>query len=198
MVKLRHFFLIFALFGWVKSSSSLITNVATKLATPYAKRIRKSFSGESTKFTCKYDKSELENPVKALTVIPQFNLRNKEFVGELVRSHDLPAHLLKNPEFFDEALELGHRSLCQHLLRRGQVVNILKDNGDNLFVKIIQKRMPELIGMLTETGSYEAMRALKTVDAASGLSPFDAAMKTQDLIAVLEVVSPRQSRPNRK
>lgn len=54
--------------------------------------------------------------------------------------------------------------------------------------------MPELIGMLMERGSLEAKEALEAVDASSGLTPYNAAIKNQDLIAVLEIVSPRNSR----
>lgn len=184
-MKLRRcfFLLVAVLFNCCVKSSSLVTTAALKLAAaPLAKR-----TGQAGKTVTD----------KALAIIPQFNLGNKEFVEQL-ETGNVPHHLLMNPEFFDQAMQLGHRSLCPRLLRHGQIVNILKENGDNLFVKMIQKGMPELIGMLVERGSHEAVWALKAVDASSGLTPFNAAILHQDRIAVLEIVSPRKSRPDFK
>lgn len=83
------------------------------------------------KFPSNPDNFEHVNPVKALMIVPQFNLRNKEFVRQLKADRNLPHYLLMDPEFFEEAVNFGHRSLCPILLRQGQKVNILKANGDN-------------------------------------------------------------------
>lgn len=121
-----------------------------------------------------------------------FNLLkyNKEFL----LNAPIPSYLLNDPDFFDDVLLRGDRSVCSHILRSGQKVCILKSNGDNLLVKIIQKGRSELIGMLLneKTTRDEALRALNVVDASTGKTPFEVAVELSDRIAIFEIVSPRK------
>lgn len=137
---------------------------------------------------------------KDLLVIPvckgsacdKFNiyLSDKEVVKRLVRG-PLPLHLLLDPEYFTDVVKRGKHSLCSHLLRNGQKVELIDKDGNNLLVRIIEKKMSYLIGILMETNHDMTMLALYIKDAATGHTPLSMAIEQGDRIAVLEIVSPR-------
>lgn len=116
---------------------------------------------------------------------------DKEVIKLLVRGPQ-PLHLLLDPEYFIDAVNMGKHSLCSHLLRNGQKVELIDKDGNNLLVRIIEKKMSFLIGILMETNHYMTMLALDVKDTKTGHTPFSMAVEQGDLIAILEIVNPRR------
>lgn len=92
---------------------------------------------------------------------------------EFLLNAPIPSNLLIDPDFFEDAVQRGERSVCYRLLKNGQRVRILNSNGNNLLVKIIEKGMTDLIGILLNDKKTrdEASRALNVVDASTGKTP---------------------------
>lgn len=103
----------------------------------------------------------------------------------------IPSHYLNNSYFFDGAIATGNRVLCSYLARNGQQVNLLKENGDNVLVRLIEMGMSEVIGTLIQKHTLDTFKALHAIDASTGHTPLSMAIKLEDIMAVYEIVSPR-------
>ena len=203
LMRLLHFCFLLVSINFVESSSLISKNLikSIKSTTPYAKSFSRKLSIGPNNIHYLSARSPIEQappqmPINQSAGLPKIDLKEREVVKKLMKER-IPPHLLNDPDFFDEAVEEGHRTLCWRLIRSGQKVKILKDNGKNLFVKIISKDMAEVIGMLVETGLKEATDALDSVDAETGLTPFEAALKHNNTMAIYEIVSPRPSKKDK-
>lgn len=122
-----------------------------------------------------------------------YYLRDKETMERLIKG-PLPVHLLNDPDFFDGVIERGNHALCFQLLRHGQNVKLIDENGNNLLVRLIEKKMSYIIGTLVEIRTLETLQAFGVKDAKTGQTPLSMALKLGDLTAVYEIVSPRRKK----
>lgn len=125
-----------------------------------------------------------------------FYLKDKENVSKfLLNNTPIPNHLLINSKFFEEALNRGYRSLCLHLIQNTeQKFEILKENGENLLVKIIEKGMSELFGVLLTKRKAETLKAFDVVDSISGQTPLLVAINYGDRLAIYYLISEKNEK----
>ena len=119
-----------------------------------------------------------------------YYLRDHEIMKRLTNGPS-PVHLLNDPEFFNDVVEGGKQALASQLLRNGQKVKIIDENGNNLLVRIIEKQMSHLIGSLVIHRRKETIEAFHKKDAKTGHTPLSMAVELGDRIAIYEIVSPR-------
>lgn len=119
-----------------------------------------------------------------------YYLRDHEIMKRLTNGPS-PVHLLNDSEFFNDVVEGGKQALASQLLRNGQKVKIIDENGNNLLVRIIEKQMSHLIGSLVIHRRKETIEAFHKKDAKTGHTPLSMAVELGDRIAIYEIVSPR-------
>ena len=166
------------------------------------KRMLKSYYHSSddgaSSFSNQIQKLNPETPKNYEEISVDFYLKDKESVFKfLLNNAPIPNHLLTNAKFFEEALNRGYRSLCLHLIQNTeQKIEILKENGENLLVKIIEKGMSELFGVLLTKRKTETLKAFDVADAPSGQTPLLAAIKYADRLAIYYLSSENKSNQN--
>lgn len=161
----------------------------TRNKTPF-QRIARQFSSET-------HSTELKNPISsdpAAKCLTDYLLEPKNIARLFIEP--IPQDFLNNTDFFDAAVKTGNRALCARLIRNGQQVKILNENGDNLLVRLIEKGMPEIIGTLMQTHTADTLKALDVIDALTGYTPISMAIKLGDRMAIYEIVSPRANLDN--
>lgn len=126
----------------------------------------------------------------SIDTVTDVNLKDEDVMKRLIRG-PLPVHLLKDSKYFSDVVNRGNHKLCSQLLRNGQKIQLIDDEGNNLLVRIIERNMGHLIGVLMTTNHDQTMLALNLKDNKTGHTPFSKAVELSDRIALFEIVDPR-------